>query len=123
MLTLLLTAVGTLLAIFVADVVSRLILHERILTKAELRHALRSSLGSLSALVLPFLFLLLAAVGVWPLGIALWAVAGALLFALVAFGFIAAYRTTLTALQRVLVLGGEAALGLVVIAIQVLAKL
>ena len=52
--TLLIAVVGTLLAVFVADIVSHLAVHAALPTSRELRHMLRVSFGSLGALALPF---------------------------------------------------------------------
>ena len=57
--TLLIAVVGTLLAVFVTDIVSHLAVHAALPTSRELRHMLRVSFGSLGALALPFIFLIL----------------------------------------------------------------
>jgi hypothetical protein len=120
-LTLLVAALGTLLAIFTADIVSHIVVHEALPTRKQFRHMVSASFGALSALIIPFAFLLLALFGVWSTGTALFASAIALLAALVIFGWLAARRIPLTFWQRLLVLGGEALLGLAVIGLQLLA--
>lgn len=120
-LTLLVAALGTLLAIFTADIVSHIVVHEAPPTREQFRHMIAASFGALSALVIPFAFLLLALFGVWSTATALFASAIALLGALVIFGWLAARRIPLTFWQRLLVLGAEALLGLAVIGLQLLA--
>jgi len=120
-LTLLVTALGTLLAIFTADILSHIVVHEALPTPLQFRHMVGASFGELSALVLPFVFLGLAIFGVWSTQTALFACAIALLGALIVFGWVAARRLPLGFWPRVLVLGAEAVLGLAVIALQLLA--
>lgn len=115
------TVLGTLAAVFTADVISHLIVHEKMLTRAEFGHAATVSASALGAIVLPMLFLLAAQLGTWSPVNALRASTGALLLGLIAFGWIAARRIKLPWWQRLLVLGAEAALGLIVVGLQVLA--
>lgn len=119
--TLAVTVFGTLLAVFVADVLSHLVVQERFMTAAEFRHALLSSFGALSAVTLPFVFLAIAAFGVWSTGAALRASAVALIVALVVIGLVAARSLQLQRWKRLILLGAEAALGLAVIGLQLLA--
>ena len=59
------TVPGTLAAVFTADVISHLIVHEKMLTRAEFGHAATVSASALGAIVLPMLFLLAAQLGTW----------------------------------------------------------
>lgn len=119
--TLAVTVFGTLLAIFTADIVSHLVVHERMLDRTELRRALQTSFGALGAVALPFVFLILAAADVWSLEAALRGSTIALVTALVVIGFAAVRRVRLAWWQRVIALGAEALLGLAVIGLQLLA--
>ena len=119
-LTLLIVVVGTLLAVFVADVVSHLAVHAALPTQPEFRHMLRVSLGAIGAVVLPFVFLGLAARG-WRLESALRASSIALVAALVVIGYAAVRRIRLPLWQRLLVLVAEFALGLLVLVLELLA--
>ncbi|WP_375389847.1 hypothetical protein [uncultured Amnibacterium sp.] len=119
--TLALTVVATLLAVLVADVVSHITAHEALPTRAELSAMLRVVVGSLAVLVLPSAFLGLAALHVWTLDGALRGAEIALIVALVAIGWIAVRRLRLPWFQRLVVLLAEAALGLAVIALELLA--
>ncbi|MEU1972963.1 hypothetical protein ABZ477_15015 [Microbacterium sp. NPDC019599] len=120
-LTLLVTVLGTLLAVFVADIISFTVAHERPMNRAEFRHAVSASFGTLGAIAAPFAFLLLAVAGVWEIETALRASAIALIAALVVIGWVAVRRVKLTWWQRLVALGGEAVLALAVIGLQLLA--
>lgn len=113
--------IGTLLAVFLADVVSHLAVHASLPTAPELRHMVRVSFGTLGAVGLPFAFMGLAAAGVWTLDGALRASTIALVAALAVIGWVAARRVPLSFGQRLVVLFGEFALGLAVIGLEVLA--
>lgn len=115
------TVLGTLLAVFTADVIAHLLVHERMLTRGEFRHAAAVSASALGAIILPLLFLIASHLGAWTAEHALWASTAALLLALIGFGWIAARRIKLPWWQRILVLGAEAVLGLIVIGLQILA--
>jgi len=119
--TLALTTAGTLLAVFVADIVSHIAVHARILHRDELRRALAVSVGAVGAVALPFLFLGLAMAGVWEVGSALKASKIALIAALIAVGWVAVRRVRMRWWQRMIVLGAEALLGLAVIGLEILA--
>jgi len=119
--TLIVTVMGTLLAVFTADVISHIVVHGRLFTRPELRHAIGSSFGALSTVALPFVFLGFAALGVWEVGSALRASAIALLVSLIVIGWVAVRRIPLAWYQRIVALGAEAVLGLAVIGLQVLA--
>lgn len=120
-LTLLVTVLGTLLAVFVADLTAHVVVHERGLTRHELNVALLSSFGALGAVALPFLFLLLALLGVWETDGALAASFVALLVSLILSGWVAIRHLQLTWWQRLFALLGEAVLGLAVVGLQLLA--
>ncbi len=119
--TLLITAAGMLLAIFVADVISHLVAHERFMTRAELRAAASVSLGAFTALALPFLFLGAAGLGWWTPTSAIRGSIVALIVTLVLIGWVAIRRVPLHFWQRVVVLAAEAALGTAVVVLESLA--
>lgn len=119
--TLVLTAIGMLLAILVADVISHIAVHQRLMTQEELRHAFAVSFGALGAIALPVVFLGLAAADVWTTERALRASSIALLAALVVIGYLAIRRVKLPWWQRLLALAGEAVLGAAVILLELLA--
>jgi hypothetical protein len=119
--TLTIAVVGTLLAVFVADFVSHIAVHERMPDRGELRHMVGVSASALGVLVLPLIFLGLAGLGAWTIDGALLAATIALLISLVAVGFLAVRRVRLPLVQRLVVLLAEAALGVAVIGLELLA--
>ncbi|RIQ18331.1 hypothetical protein [Jiangella rhizosphaerae] len=120
-LSLAVVVLGTVLAVFVADVVSHIAVHEVLPVREELRHMARVSLGALGALVLPGVFIGLAVADVWEIEPALRASSIALVAALAAIGYLAVRRARLPTWQRVVVLFAEVVLGLVVIGLELLA--
>ncbi len=119
--TLAIAVVGTLLAVFVADLLSHLTVHSALPTAAEFRHMTATSAGSITVLVLPLSFLLLAGLGVWSTPAALNASAIVLIATLVVVCFLAVRRITLPVWQKLVILLAEAVLGIGVIALELLA--
>jgi hypothetical protein len=122
LLTMVVTVLGATLALFVADLISHLVVQERMFDREELRHSASTSFGALSVVFLPVVFLLLALFEVWTTDAALTASAYALIASLVVIGLAATRKVPMTWWQRLIALGAEAALGLAVIGLQVLAK-
>lgn len=120
-LSLIVVVTGTVLAVFVADVVSHISVHETVPVGDELRHMARVSFGALGALVLPGIFIGLAIADVWEIEAALRASSLALVAALAAIGWLAVRRARLPVWQRAIVLFAEVALGLAVIGLELLA--
>ncbi|PZF80818.1 hypothetical protein [Jiangella anatolica] len=120
-LSLVVVVLGTVLAVFVADIVSHLAVHEALPVGSELRHMARVSLGALGALALPAIFIGLAVAGVWEIEPALRAASIALVAALAGIGYLAVRRARLPVWQRVIVLFAEVVLGLLVIGLELLA--
>jgi hypothetical protein len=118
-LTLLIAVIATLLAVFLADVVSHIAVHAVLPTGPQLRHMLRISIGAIGAVVLPFVFLAFAARG-WELEKALRASSIALVASLVVIAYVAVRRVRLPLWQRLAVLVVEFALGLVVLFLELL---
>jgi hypothetical protein len=119
--TLAITVVGAVLAVFVADFVSHISAHARLPTASEFRHMVAVTSSGAATMVLPLVFVGLAALGVWSLDRALRASAIALIATLVAVGYLAARRARIPVWQKAVVLLAEAALGLVVIGLELLA--
>ncbi len=119
--TLAVTILGLLLAVFTADVVAHIVVHERAMSRRELRTASLTSFGAVGSLAAPGVFLLLALLDVWSTDAALTASAIALVGALVVIGWAAVRRLDLTWWQRLVALGAEAALGVAVVGLQLVA--
>jgi hypothetical protein len=119
--TLAIAVVGTLLAVLVAAFVSHIAVHEVMPDRTELRHMIGVSTGAAAVLILPLVFLGLAGLGFWSVSTALLVSSIALIASLVAVGFLAVRRVRLPIGQRLIVLLAEAALGVVVIGLELLA--
>lgn len=120
-LTLVITVVGTLLAVFVADLVSHIVVHETMPARSDLGHMVRVSSSSLGVLVLPLVFIGLAALGIWDLHQSLRAATIALAATLIAIGYLAVRRVRLPLGPRLVILFAEFGLGLAVVGLEVLA--
>jgi hypothetical protein len=119
--TLAIGAFGTVLAVFVADVVSHIAVHAALPRRPVWRHMASTSFGALGVLVIPLLLIGLAVADVLRIETALRASSFALVAALVGIAFLAVRRTQLPWWQKLIVLLAEFALGLVVIALEFLA--
>lgn len=119
--TLAIGVLGTLLAVFVADVVSHVAVHAALPDARELRNFAQTSFGALGVLVLPLVFLVLAVASFWEADTALRASSFALVSALVVIAFLAVRRVRLPAWQKLVVLFAEFILGVLVIALEFVA--
>lgn len=117
-LTLLLTVLGTLLAVFVADVIAHIVRDSSLPSRAELAHLLYVSFGSLAVIVAPMAILGLSALGVIGVAPALRVIAVALVVTLVVVGLFAVRQLHVKPWLKILVLAIMAALGLAVLAIE-----
>ena len=109
---------GTLLAVFVADIVSHTAVHANLPTANELRAMAQTSLGALGALVLPLVFLGLAVADVWDVDTALQVSSFALVGSLVVIAYFGVRRVRLPRWQKAVVLMAEFTLGLLVLALE-----
>ena len=119
--TLLIAVVGTLLAVFVADLVAHIAVHATMPDRAELRHMVSVSTRALGVVALPLIFLGLAAIGRWQVTTALRASIIALTISLVGIGYLAVRRVRLPLHQRLIVLYAEFGLGVLVVLLELLA--
>lgn len=119
--TLLIAAAGTLLAVFVADVVSHIAVHAVLPTRTELRGMLHVIRGGFGALVVPFVLIGLAAAGAWPIDRALRVSTTVLLVSLIVIGYLAVRRVRLPIQQKLIVLFAEFVLGAAVVGLELLA--
>jgi len=119
--TLAITVVGTLLAVFVADLVSHLAVHQTLPTRAELGAMVRVSFGAFVAVVLPLIFIAAAAFELWSIDAALRASIIALVVSLILIGYLAVRRVPMAWWKRLIVLGAEFVLGLSVVGLELLA--
>lgn len=119
--TLAVTVFGLLLSMFVADVVSHIVVHETFPTRGEFRHMVVVTFGAVGAVIVPFALLGVAHITDWDAESALKWSAAWLILSLVGIGFLAVRRLEITLPQKLVVLGAEAGLGFLVIALQILA--
>jgi len=119
--TLAIAVVGTLLAVFVADLVSHIAVHQTLPTRAELGAMVRVSFGAFAAVVLPLVFIAAAAFELWSIDAALRASIVALVVSLILIGYLAVRRVPMAWWKRLIVLGAEFVLGLGVVGLELLA--
>jgi hypothetical protein len=113
--------IGTLLAVFVADLVSHLAVHATLPTRPELGAMVRVSFGAFVAVVLPLIFIGAAALDLWSIDAALRASIIALVVSLILIGYLAVRRVPMAWWQRLIALGAEFVLGAAVVGLELLA--
>ncbi len=119
--TLLIAVLATVMAVFVADVISHVAVHAALPTGPEIRHMAQVSFGAIAVVVLPMVFLAFAAADRWEVEQALRAATIALVASLVAVAYLAVRRVKLPPLQRAIVLLAEFVLAGLVVAIELAA--
>lgn len=119
--TLVIGVVGTLLAVFLADLLSHLTVHARIPTRKEFAHMVHVSIGSIGVVFLPLIFLAVAGIGAWTTSTALGWSAAVLLMTLAVVGYLAVRRVTLPLRHKAAILFAEVVLGALVIGLELLA--
>lgn len=115
------TMLGLVMALFVAEVVSHIVVHEGFPSRAEFMQVCRTTFGAMSAMTIPFAFLTASWLTDWSVESALQWSMWWLLISLIAIGYLAVRRLSITPLQKLVVLGAEAGLGAIVIALKLLA--
>lgn len=119
--TLVVTLGGTVLAVFTAQLVAHVAAHEKLMTRVDMQRALLTSFGALPGVAPPFVFLGISALTGWEVSHALQAATVALIAALVIISYVGVRRAALRWWQRILVLAVEGALGIGVVALELLA--
>jgi hypothetical protein len=117
-LTLVLTVLGTLLAVFVADLIAHIVSAGILPDRETIRHLVWVSFGSLSVVVVPLLVLGGCALTWWTLPTALRTISIVLVATLIAVSFGAVARLTVAAWTKIVVLLGITLLGLAVLAVE-----
>ena len=115
------TAVGTVAAAWLAELIAHLAAHGGFPDRTSLRAMTRTSGGALLALVVPLLALAAAGLGWWEVTTALRVGVGALIATLVLITWLGVRRTKLPWPARILALGGLAVLAVGVVALKLLA--
>lgn len=119
--TLSIVVVGSLLGIFVADLLSHLTVHAKPPTREELHHMTAVSVEALGVLVTPLLLLAAAGLGLWSTAVALrWAIA-VLAVTLFVISYLAIRQLKLPVRHKAVILFAEVLLSLLVIGLELLA--
>lgn len=119
--TLTVTVIATVVAVYVADVLSHMVVHEGLPAAAEHRRIVASTLGAATVALPPLVSLALAALGLYSAATGLVAAMVMTIATLAAVGLLAVRKLTLPRGQRIAILIGEVALATVVIALELLA--
>jgi hypothetical protein len=119
--TLSIVVIGSLLGIFVADLLSHLTVHAKPPTREELHHMIAVSGEALGVLVTPLLLLAAAGLGLWSTAVALrWAII-VLVVTLVLIGYLAIRQLKLPFRHKSVIVLAEVVLSLLVIGLELLA--
>jgi hypothetical protein len=119
--TLSIVVIGSLLGIFVADLLSHLTVHSKLPTGAELHHMIAVSVDGLGVLVTPLILLAAAGFGLLTTAAALgWAVV-VLVVSLAVVGFLAIRRLEIPLHHKAAIMFAEVVLSLLVIGLELLA--
>ncbi|MGO4190163.1 hypothetical protein AB4Y67_00720 [Arthrobacter sp. YAF17] len=119
--TLTIVVVGSLLGIFVADLLSHLTVHAQLPSGPEMQHMVAVCTGSLTVLVTPLLLLTAAGLGLWSTAVALqWAIV-VLVVTLFVIGYLAIRRLELPFHHKAVIVCAEVVLSLLVIGLELLA--
>ena len=119
--TLSIVVIGSLLGIFVADLLSHLTVHSKLPTGEELHHMIAVSADGLGVLVTPLILLAAAGLGVWSTAVALgWAVV-VLVVSLAVVGFLAIRRLEIPLHHKAAIMFAEVVLSLLVIGLELIA--
>lgn len=119
--TLSIVVIGSLLGIFVADLLSHLTVHSKLPTGEELHHMMAVSADGLGVLVTPLLLLTAAGFGLLSTAAALgWAIV-VLVLSLAVVGFLAIRRLDIPLHHKAAIMFAEVVLSLLVIGLELLA--
>ena len=119
--TLSIVVIGSLLGIFVADLLSHLTVHEKLPSGQELHYMVAISTEALSVLVTPLLLLTAASLGLLSTAAALqWAIV-VLVVTLFVIGYLAIRRLELPIRHKAVIVFAEVVLSLLVIGLELLA--
>jgi hypothetical protein len=119
--TLVITVLGIVMAAFTAELIGHVVAHAALPDADELFFLIRTCLQALGVIVLPLIFLGLAALGRWELHGALRASSIVLIVTLAAIGYLGVRRTSIPFWQKLLLLALLVALGVAVVLLELLA--
>jgi peptidoglycan/LPS O-acetylase OafA/YrhL len=119
--SLVVTALGTVLAAFAAELLSHLITHESLPGRSEALRTVRACLGALGAIVVPLLVLGAGALADWDVATLLHVCAAVLVATLGGAGWVGVRRTSMPTGQKIVALVGLVLLGAAVVGLKLLA--
>lgn len=114
------TVAATICAVYLADLLSYMVVRTRLPPAAEHRHMVVGTLGAGAVAVAPAICLALALVGIYDTTVGLLAAMLVTVATLVAVGLLAVRRLVLPRVQRIAILAAESVLALVVVALELL---
>jgi len=115
------TTAGTVVAAFMAEILAHLAVHGELARGRLLRSMAWASLGAMTVIAVPLLFLLGAELGLWEIGTALLWGATALVVSLVVIGWLGLRRTQIAWWKKMLAVIVLAGASTLVIAIKLIA--
>lgn len=118
--TLAITVVATVCAVYVADLLSHMIIHAHLPAPTEHRHMIAGTLGAGAVAIPPLVFLALSAAGVYDAASGLLAATLVTIATLTGVGLLAARRLSVPRAQRIAILAAESVLALAVVALELL---
>lgn len=118
--TLAITVVATICAVYVADLLSHMVIHARLPATSEHRHMIAGTLGAGAVAIPPLVCLALARVGLYGTATGLLAAMLVTIATLAAVGILAVRRLSVPRAQRIAILAAESGLAVAVIALELL---
>lgn len=118
--TLAVTVVATICAVYVADLVSYMIIYACIPCVKDQRHMIIGTLGAGAVAIPPLVCLALAWIGLYDITRGLFAAMLVTIVTLAAVGLLAVRRLAVPRAQRILILAAESTLSLIVVALELL---
>ncbi len=118
--TLVVAVAATVVAVYIADLLSHMIIHSRLPELAEHRRIILSTLGASTVALPPLACLAPAAFGLYEVGIGLSAGTAISVATVAAIGFLAVRKLALPRRQRFVILAAELVLVILVIALELL---
>lgn len=118
--TLAITVVATICAVYVADLLSHMIIHAHLPTPTDHRQMITGTLGAGAVAIPPLVCLALSAIGIYDAAAGLLSAMLVIIVTLTAIGLLAARRLSVPRAQRIAILAAESFLALVVIALELL---
>lgn len=118
--TLAITVAATICAVYVAGLLSHMVVHARLPATSEHRHMIIGTLGAGAVAIPPLVCLMLASAGLYDTATGLLAAMLVTIATLAAVGLLAVRRLSVPRAQRIAILAAESVLAVAVIALELL---